>query len=359
MEFKSTYTFPFNNYVANYRAQHFKNKNIFIRYLKFLKRLIYILLKSQSKNEIFRILPIHQNILWINLSAPSLGDSLMDLSSRILLKGRKIDLFTDKKNHQLYLDDEIFDEIYINVNQIKNEKYDIVILDSFSSRTIKVKSKIARKTPYVSIYGYFNGPEVNRILFSFFQMNHLLGYEKSEKKINEIAKNLITISQTDKHFIDEIVPRKFIAIVLGGEWQYKTYSKWANLITSIQDEHDTNFIFLGSDNAKASARIIIRKLTSEKCLDLTGKLTFNQSVEVINKSSLTFCCDGGLFHGATAVEANIVVLLARLSPEMLVTERTKLSYIFDASNVNNIPVKSILQKYYEKVTLVDNHPQGE
>ena len=50
----------------------------------------------------------HKEILWINISAPSLGDSLTDLSSRTMLSDRKVDLFTDKKNSDLYKDDFIF-----------------------------------------------------------------------------------------------------------------------------------------------------------------------------------------------------------------------------------------------------------
>ena len=48
---------------------------------------------------------------------------------------------------------------------------------------IKIKSKVAPKIFFVGIYGYFNGPEVNRILFSFHQMNNLLGYAYSENEI--------------------------------------------------------------------------------------------------------------------------------------------------------------------------------
>lgn len=359
MGFERTYTLPFVNSIANLKEEHFKNKNIFKRYLKFLKRLIYISIKFQRTQEIFEILPIHQNILWINLSAPSLGDSLMDLSSRVLLKGRKIDLFTHKKNYHLYLDDEFFSGIFTNTKELEKEKYDLVILDSYSSRTIKVKSNVAKKTPHVSMYGYFNGPEVNRILFSFFQMNHLLGYLKSDEEIHEIAKNLISISDTDKIIVKDLVPRDFVAIVLGGEWKYKTYSKWDDLILNIQDYYKTNFIFLGSKNAVDDAQLIFKSLSNGKFLDLTDRLTFNQSVEVINRSILTICCDGGLFHGATAVEANIIALLARLTPEMLSTDRAKISYIYDKSNVNNIPVDSILEKYYEKANLFDIHPQSE
>ena len=103
--YKRTYTLPFKFDIPNY-SQDFFNKNyLILTYFKFLKRSIYLVLKNQSKLEIQKILPNHKKILWINLSAPSLGDSLMDLSSRILLKDRIIDLYTDKKNFHLFIND--------------------------------------------------------------------------------------------------------------------------------------------------------------------------------------------------------------------------------------------------------------
>ena len=95
--FEKTYTLPFKFDIPNY-AKEFLGKFIFFKpWIKFIKRYLYIHLRAQNSLEIYNILPEHKKILWINISAPSLGDSLMDLSSRTMLVGRKVDLFTDKK----------------------------------------------------------------------------------------------------------------------------------------------------------------------------------------------------------------------------------------------------------------------
>ena len=49
-----------------------------------------------------RIESKHRRILWINLAASSLGDSLMDLSARPLLVDRNVDLLSHPKNISLY-----------------------------------------------------------------------------------------------------------------------------------------------------------------------------------------------------------------------------------------------------------------
>jgi len=95
--FEKTYTLPFKYEIPNYTSVFLEESSITKRWIKFIKRYIYLTIKRQTALEIRQILPKHRNILWINLSAPSLGDSLMDLSSRVLLKGKEVDLFTDKK----------------------------------------------------------------------------------------------------------------------------------------------------------------------------------------------------------------------------------------------------------------------
>ena len=92
LDFKKTYTLPFKFDIPNYAQEFLEKKTLIKSRIKFLKRYLYINIKGQKLLEIYSILPKHNNILWINISAPSLGDSLMDLSSRIMLKGRKIDL---------------------------------------------------------------------------------------------------------------------------------------------------------------------------------------------------------------------------------------------------------------------------
>lgn len=359
-DFNRTYQFPFKYDIPNYTKQYLLKKSIYRRFFKFFKRYVYILFRSQKKLEVFSILPSYKKILWINISAPSLGDSIMDLSSRVMLLQKKIDLFTDIKNQNIYKDDEIFTNVFSNIKDIQKNKYDLVILDSYSTRSIKIKSLIAPKTPYVGMFGYFNGPEVNRILFSFFQMDNLLGNKLTNDKLINIAKNFITISKHDQLIVNEIVPKNYIAIVLGGEWEYKTYKKWDEVIEKILSYNEgLDIVLLGSDNAIITSHQIINFFAQHNFYNFTSKLTFNQTVEVIRKSKILLCCDGGLFHGATAVNANIVSLLARLKPDMLLTKNTPSQSLYNDENVNKISVSEVLSKYHEAFNLSDSRPQDE
>ena len=64
-------------------------------------------------------------------------------------------------------------------------------------------------------------------------------------------------------------------------------------------------------------------------------------------------------HSANAVKTTIVPLFAKLTPIMQLTESIQAFPLFDANDVNNIPVEDILVKYIEATNSVNNHPQGE
>ena len=146
-DYKKTYTLPFKFGIPNYSQAFLEETSAFKRLLKYIKRYFYIILRRQNKHEVFNILPSHNRILWINLSAPSLGDSLMDLSSRVMLKDKNIDLFTDKKNAILYDDDQVFSNVYTKQEKVCSSKYDLVIIDSYSTKSINIKSNLVFKYP--------------------------------------------------------------------------------------------------------------------------------------------------------------------------------------------------------------------
>ena len=355
--YRKTYTLPFKFEIPNYSRAFLKETSVINRWLKYIKRYIYIVIKRQHKLEVFNILPKYKKILWINVSAPSLGDSLMDLSGRLLLKDCKVDLFTDKKISDLYKDDFLFSKVFNDIKQLGECRYDLVVLDSYSTRSIDIKLKIARLTPFVGMFGYYNGPEVNRVLFSFHQMNNLLGYVKNENELNKIARTSISISSADQKLIQKTeLPSSFIAIVIGGEWNYRAYNKWDCVIEKlISKDNNINIVLIGSDNAQDNAKVIFEKFGNYNIFNFVAKFTFKQTAEIINQAKILFCCDGGLMHSANAVKTPIISLFARLEANMQLTESICAFPLFDKRDVNNILVEDILQKYNEACNIVENH----
>ena len=361
MSYNKTFTFPFKFEIPNYISNFIESKSSIRLRFKYLKRYLYIYINQQKSHEIFQISDSHKNILWINFSAPSLGDSLMDLSSRIMLRGRNIDLLTNKKNASLYLDDSIFSSVFIDKKNVIKKNYDLIIIDSYSTRSIKLKIEVAKFKPYVGMYGYFNGPEVNRVLFSFHQMNSLLGNYNTENEINSMAKCSISISSEDQKLIKKIgLPKNFIAIVLGGEWSYRTFKYWDKVIEQLLiKDQDLKIVLLGSNNANESEKYILEKYPIHNLISYVARYTFNQTTEIIRQSSLTFCCDGGLMHAANSFEVSIIPLFARLDAKMQLTQLSNALPLFDSKDVNNISIENILIKYDEAFNFGHIYPQNE
>ena len=359
--FEKTYAFPFKYDIPSYTQVFLEEASVIKRWVKFIKRSLYLNLKRQKSLEIRNILPEHRSILWINISAPSLGDSLMDLSSRVLLRGRKVDLFTDKKNASLYQNDSVFSRIFTCKAEVTQHKYDLVIIDSFSTRSIDIKTNILPLNPFVGMFGYYNGPEVNRVLFSFHRMNQLLGYVKSETEINKVARPSMVIEINDLPSVEGLnLPSSYIAIALGGEWAYRTYNKWGEVIDKLTKKNNKlNLVFVGSDNAKESAKALTEAFPRDNIFNCVAKFTFNQTAQIIKGANILLCCDGGLMHSANAVNTPIVPLFAKLTPIMQLTESIQAFPLFDANDVNNIPVEDILVKYIEATNSVNNHLSGE
>ena len=360
-KFNRTYTLPFKYKIPELTLDFLKKNSFILRWLKFKKRQIYIKLKGQEQLEANSILPSQKRILWINISAPSLGDSLMDLSSRVLLLGRKVDLFTDKKNETLYKDDTIFRSVFSKEDNINASNYDLIIIDSYSSRSIKVKANIAPLLPYIGMYGYYNGPEVNRVLFSFHRLNHLLGCIKSEIEINSNARTLLSIAKADQLIVKQKkIPQNYIAIAIGGEWQYRSYNKWKEVIELLfMQEEALNIVIIGSDNGTKLAQDLMESFKSYNLYNCVAQFSFNQTAQIIYKAQLLLCCDGGLMHAGNAVNTGIVPLLSKLSSKMQLTDSIHDFSIFDKENVNNIDAISIVKKYFEASSFYDSHPQGE
>jgi len=197
------------------------------------------------------------------------------------------------------------------------------------------------------MFGYFNGPEVNRVLFSFHRMNQLLGYAKGEIELSNIAKCSISISRPDERFVKNLkLPLKYIAIAIGGEWKYRTYEKWDKVIQSLFEiDNDLTIVLLGSKNAESSLPKLLKSGSTFKIINCVNKYTFNQTAEIIKGAKLLICCDGGLMHSANAVNTPILSIFARLTPKMQLTKSIASISLYDDEDVNNIEVTAIFEEF--------------
>lgn len=344
--FKSTCAWP-KKYAIPHGCDAYLSENSFLkRVLKFARRYMLMLYYQQESLLQETIEKKHHKILWLNISTPSLGDSLMDVSSRVLLKDHEVTLFCAEKNRHLYEDDIIFKSVYTDYDAIENSDYDLLIIDSFSSRTLKMKHHYFPDIPFVTLYG-FNGPDLNRILFSFHRMNALLDSPKTYEEIDNIAQLSLSLSPDDEMFATNLhLPCKYITIAVGGEWAFRTYQHWDEVVDQLYLLYpDLEIVLVGSDNGKVMAEKIVEKHHAVK--NYVGKLTFKQSAALIAKSSLFICADGGLMHAAGAFLVPTVGLFAAIDPSWRVVKKNTMVSLYHDRAVSQIAVRDIVKSVEE------------
>lgn len=276
---------------------------------KYLKRKIYIRIFTRRDLLLESIPKDVKRILWINLSAPSLGDSLMDLSGRVLLERFKIDLLTDPKNVELYQNDVFFDNVFCHSKEVLDEglssSYDLFILDSFSPRVVRVMKSISYKTPFVGMWGFINGFEVHRTIYSFARIHYLIG---SSSANNMPVTPILNLNNSKPIDFQREITKPLIAIVVGAEWQYRRYDKWVDVIGSLIADYE--IILVGSGNGKKDAAEVTRQFQS--CHDFVGKCSLIDTSQLISMANVVIAADGGLWHVACALGKPTVGLFAAM-----------------------------------------------
>lgn len=252
-----------------------------------------------------RIEARHRRILWVNLAAPSLGDSLMDLAARTLLYDKDLILLTHPKNAQLYKDDRFFSEVYTSARCVRkafqSKPFDLVICDAFSPRVMLKKVFAAPRVDFVGLYGFINGFEVHRTYFAFARMRDLVAVDE----LNSVDKlHCPTISVPDL-LQDRL--EVDVCIAVGGEWSFRTYNDWY-AVTDWLISRGYSVSLVGSENGVQEAKKIEEKFPLVR--SSVGKLSLREVVSEISRSKFFIGADGGLWHIACAIPIPTVVLFA-------------------------------------------------
>jgi len=343
LRFHETYTYQFPQHIPGDVVNFIKKTNFLKRFTKYAKRHLILLITGQIFLETNTIPDHAKNILWINLSSPSLGDTLMDLSGRIFLEGRNVTLLTDKFTVQLYKSDLFFKYTTADIRSLYGKSFDHILVDSFGTKGILAKLKTAPKSLFSGMYGFFDGPEINKILFSHFRLNHLLNNIFPEEYINKHANIHIYLGHTEIKKIQKMsLPSRLITIAIGGEWGHRIYNRWGDVINNLPK--NIGIALIGSSNAIIDAQNIINKHHQLTIFNFVNQISIMETAALISRSKLLLCADGGLMHIAHGVQTTTISLFARVRPQHFTTVASHTMYLYDKDHVNNIHVSNIVKK---------------
>lgn len=245
-----------------------------------------------------------KKILWINLSAPSLGDAMVDLAPVRMLSGMEVWLLTSAKNAFLFDGAKEFHWVGSSTKLLREasgEGFDLVIVDSLAPRVLWTKIRVAPAAKFCSIYGFVNGFDVHRLEFGCDRVASIFSRSRHRGEIPLLGESGVNFEYK--------LPSSFIVIAVGGEWDFRTYKSWVEVIGLIRQRSDIPIVLVGSDNGTSDAEVILAAGFSE-VINVVGCTGFHEAVAWIKNAELFVGADGGLWHASCAVGRPSVVLFA-------------------------------------------------
>lgn len=318
---------------------------------KFLHRYLWLKLSGQLAREIKHIRK-DMRVLWLYTGKPNIGDALMDMSGRALLRdaGITIDLLTLPNLYSLFCEDDIFSNVYSNLDEIKNLHYDAVLLNEFNYPSLRLKTTYFKNLPFACLFQYFHGPDRNQTLFSFAAINDIFGLGLSDLTLQQQAKPYLHCQATTAATVQAITPTQpFITLAVGGIDPRRTYPHWLQMLMCIDQQlSDTDprvFVLLGSNNGLRIAETIAQHpFKNIQIVSLVNKLSLLQASAMIEQSKLFVGCDGGLMHIAHSTPTPSVRLFAAAeSPELRLTQSCHSISLHSKHFVDALDTQNIIQ----------------
>jgi len=291
-------------------------------------------------------LAVHRRVLWIHQGTPQVGDSLMDLAARVLLKGRveRLDLLTDAHLLGLYRHDDVFTQVASSPADLGGP-YDLVLLHGTSSRSLKDKLGNFRRVPFAHMQGFYTGPEFNRTLFGFYRLAQLLRSPLGLDALDRLARPSMQASPDEEAAIERLgLPVRSIAVALGGVRDWRTYTRWPEVLRGLRAAGlRAPVVLLGSDNGIPMRDALQAADTGLSLIDRVGQHSLGEVHALMRRCALVLCADGGLLHVAHTADVPVVALFAGLiEPRFRVTAANRTLSLHGKTTVDDVPVADVV-----------------
>lgn len=271
-----------------------------------VRRAIYFRLSGQEKYCKARISADWKRGLWFYKGIPQLGDALMDLAPRCLLaeQGLTMDLYTDPHLATMFADDPWLHRVFSDAEDVRLKNYDFVIVPSFKRRSLGEKIVLLPDTPWISMHGFYTGPEFHRGEFAAQRLADGLGLTRSMTELAQHSKQkLKPLPRTES----APAARIKLAIALGGVDPLRTYQKWLALAKAISEIAIIDITLLGSENALDEAQAFECQWAGG-LHNAVNKTDLGQCRQLINAQDIVIACDGGLMHLTVTTQTKMVSL---------------------------------------------------
>ncbi len=355
---KRTTTIPFNG-VPYDKSKYLQQTSKLKIFKKYLHKYLFLLLKKQIYLQT-KSIPLNKKCLWLYTGKRNIGDAIMDLSGRSLLKGHDIhlDLLTLPNLKEVFQGDDIFVNVFDDIKQVKKDQYDYIILSEFNHPSLRLKAKHFPKTMYACLFGFFYGPDRNQTLFSHHAINHIFNLNHNEEFITQNAKPYLF--QNNISAITSTITRPYIALSIGGIDQDRSYQHWLEFLHLLDSKQESiqfpirDIVLIGSSNGlKTSQEIINTRFQKITIHNYVSQLNILKSRDLISNAKLLIACDGGLMHvGHTTQTSSISIFRTQEPSEFRLTKNCHSIPIQSTGDVSAVPpaliFKTVLDVFNQK-----------
>ncbi|CAB3726853.1 hypothetical protein LMG24238_05387 [Paraburkholderia sediminicola] len=269
----------------------------------------------------------------------TIGDSIMDLSQRFLIDPRiSIDLCMPHGPMELFIGDDRFRRVARSLDDC-DAQYDMVIVQSFTTKTITRKIRYHPFTPWFSIMGHRKDERFSRIQLAYEQIARVFKSERESGPIEPV----LTVSNGSVRRPD----RFMIAVAVGGGDTRRRFENWATLIKLIastwpEQTLSPRFLLLGTGKSALKAVEAVRDQVDHHHIDAHIELpSITAAAELIKQSSFFIGADGGLMHIAAALGKPGVAIFCQIKPEWRLHSQSKIQTVFAEQDINSIPIERI------------------
>lgn len=309
-----------------------------------VRRKLYLLFNQQFKSYREHIDPQWRRGLWIYLRTAQIGDSLMDLSARSFFskKNCTIDLWTSDQLANLYSEDDWFHTVTSNGDDVINQSYDFVVVQSMHHSAVNLKIKHFKPLPWICMQGYYDVPDFDRAPWGAQRLSDLYGDSDASATKWHGQQKLAT-----RHLVD--VKQKWrVTIVLGGMDPVRTFEKWHQVVSELVSSMGLELTLVGTGKAAQSQSNLIQAMGFGSAVNnLVDQIDLQKLIRVISESKLLLVADGGAMHMGVALEVPqmVTLFIKGIPPFLRIPEAYRaLSITSQTGLINDISTKDVLLK---------------
>lgn len=289
-----------------------------------------------------------RRLLWIYEGEQQIGDALMDLAPRSLLRehGIEVDLLADPVVARLYEGDPWFSRVASDAGALRDRQHDFALVLSLKRRPMHSKRAHFAALPWTSLHGHFTGPNFHRGLLASQRLADLLDLHLAPQALQDHARQKLGPVGPLPAGIEPAAVDGAVALALGGVRADRTYPHWIEVARALAQAGHRRLVLVGSANGQAQAQALVDALGPDaQVLDLTARLSLHETRAVIARAAVLACADGGLMHLGLSTATPVVSLFtAAIDPAWRLPQQAQgLALRSPQAEVAAVPPQAVAQ----------------